>query len=106
MKLATLLGAASLAATALGTSAVAQDSELVVLDYPGFETPEFHQPYFDEHGQSPTFSFFGDEEEAFQKVQAGFRLTSRTFARAPFPSGRNRGSSSPGTPRGSRPMPT
>jgi spermidine/putrescine transport system substrate-binding protein len=73
MKLATLLGAASLAAIALGTSAVAQDAELVVLDYPGFETPEFHQPYVDAHGQSPTFSFFGDEEEAFQKVQAGFQ---------------------------------
>ena len=70
MRIVTLLGAASLAA--LGTAALAQDAELVVLDYPGFETPEFHQPYIDEHGQQPTFSFFGDEEEAFQKVQAGF----------------------------------
>ena len=70
MRIVTLLGAASLAA--LGTAALAQDAELVVLDYPGFETPEFHQPYIDEHGQPPTFSFFGDEEEAFQKVQAGF----------------------------------
>jgi spermidine/putrescine transport system substrate-binding protein len=71
MKIATLLGAASLAA--FGTAAAAQDSELVVLDYPGFEEPIFHQPYFDAHGASPTFSFFGDEEEAFQKVQAGFQ---------------------------------
>jgi spermidine/putrescine transport system substrate-binding protein len=71
MKFATLLGAASLAA--FGTAAAAQDPELVVLDYPGFEEPIFHQPYFDEHGVSPTFSFFGDEEEAFQKVQAGFQ---------------------------------
>lgn len=70
MKLATLLGAASV--VVLGTAAAAQDAELVVLDYPGFETPEFHQPYVDAHGQSPTFSFFGDEEEAFQKLQAGF----------------------------------
>ncbi|MBP1804516.1 ABC transporter substrate-binding protein [Rubellimicrobium aerolatum] len=73
MKFATLLGAASLAAVALGQAALAQDAELTVLDYPGFETPEFHQSYVAKNGASPTFSFFGDEEEAFQKVQAGFQ---------------------------------
>jgi len=71
MKIATLLGAASL--VVLGTAAVAQDAELTVLDYPGFEEPSFHQAYVDAHGASPTFSFFGDEEEAFQKVRAGFQ---------------------------------
>jgi spermidine/putrescine transport system substrate-binding protein len=70
MKLATLLGAASL--SVLAVPALAQDAELVVQDYPGFEVPEFHQAYVDAHGASPTFSFFGDEEEAFQKVLAGF----------------------------------
>jgi spermidine/putrescine transport system substrate-binding protein len=72
MKLATLLGAASLSVLALAPIAQAQDAELTVLDYPGFELPEFHQAYVDAHGASPTFSFFGDEEEAFQKVRAGF----------------------------------
>jgi spermidine/putrescine transport system substrate-binding protein len=52
--------------------AFAQDAEVTVLDYPGFELPEFHQSYVDAHGASPTFSFFGDEDEAFQKVQGGF----------------------------------
>lgn len=73
MKLATFLGAASLSVLALAPVARAQDSELVVLDYPGFELPEFHQAYVEAHGASPTFSFFGDEEEAFQKVRAGFQ---------------------------------
>ncbi|WP_210527592.1 ABC transporter substrate-binding protein [Rubellimicrobium arenae] len=73
MKFATLLGAASLAAVAMGHVAQAQDAELTVLDYPGFETPEFHQPYLDKNGADPTFSFFGDEEEAFQKVRSGFQ---------------------------------
>jgi spermidine/putrescine transport system substrate-binding protein len=71
MKTATLLGAASL--LSLATLAAAQDRELLVLDYPGFEDAKFHQPYFQAHGTSPTFSFFGDEEEAFQKVRSGFR---------------------------------
>lgn len=71
MKLSTLLGAVSLVAVATGTTA--QDSDLLILDYPGFEVPDFHAPYVEAHGASPTFSFFGDEEEAFQKVRSGFR---------------------------------
>jgi spermidine/putrescine transport system substrate-binding protein len=71
MKFATLLGACTLAV--LGSAALAQDAELTVLDYPGFEDPTFHQAYVDQYGASPTFSFFGDEEEAFQKVRAGFQ---------------------------------
>jgi spermidine/putrescine transport system substrate-binding protein len=71
MKIANILGAASLCAMA--TTAAAQDAELLVLDYPGFENPAFHTTYTAKHGQSPTFSFFGDEEEAFQKLRSGFR---------------------------------
>lgn len=66
-----LFGAVSLVAVA--TAVAAQDSNLIVLDYPGFENPDFHADYVTAHGASPTFSFFGDEEEAFQKVRAGFQ---------------------------------
>ncbi|ARO14701.1 polyamine ABC transporter substrate-binding protein [Ketogulonicigenium robustum] len=66
-----ILGAASFAA--LATAAAAQDPELLVYDYPAFENPGFHQPYIDKYGVGPTFAFFGDEEEAFQKLNAGFR---------------------------------
>lgn len=57
----------------LGTIAAAQTSELIILDYAGFENPAFHQDFVEAHGMGPTFSFFGDEDEAFQKVRAGFR---------------------------------
>lgn len=70
MKYKTLIGAVS--ALALATAAYAQDAELLVLDYPGFEDPAFHAAYVEAHGASPTFSFFGDEDEAFQKIRAGF----------------------------------
>jgi spermidine/putrescine transport system substrate-binding protein len=63
---------ASLLALAAGT-AVAQDRELLVFDYSGFEDPVFHSQYVEKHGQSPTYAFFGDEEEAFQKLRSGFR---------------------------------
>ncbi|MGZ9810554.1 extracellular solute-binding protein [Pseudoroseicyclus sp. H15] len=67
----TLLAATALAA--LGTALAAQDSELIVLDYPGFENPDYHPAYIEKYGMSPTWSFFSDEEEAFQKVRAGFQ---------------------------------
>jgi len=71
MKFLTLLGAVSIAA--LGTSLAAQDAELMVFDYSGFEKPEHHAGYIEQHGASPTFAFFGDEDEAFQKIRSGFQ---------------------------------
>jgi len=51
----------------------ADDPELVVFDWAGYEDPEFFTAYVEAHGEGPTFAFFGDEEEAFQKLRAGFR---------------------------------
>ncbi|SEN62237.1 spermidine/putrescine transport system substrate-binding protein [Loktanella fryxellensis] len=64
---------ALLAGTALATTAMAQDGELLILDYPGFEVPDYHTAYIEAHGAAPTFSFFGDEDEAFQKIRSGFQ---------------------------------
>lgn len=68
---ARLIGATALTLTAGAASA--QDEDLLVFDYPGFEDPAFHQPYVKQYGESPEFAFFGDEEEAFQKLRSGFR---------------------------------
>lgn len=54
-------------------AAFAEDSELVVFDWGGYEDPGFFQAYIEKYGDAPTYSFFSDEEEAFQKVRAGFR---------------------------------
>lgn len=71
MKLNTLLGAASL--TALATASFAEDADLLVFDWSGFEEDGFYQEYIEAHGEGPTFAFFGEEEEAFQKLRSGFR---------------------------------
>ena len=71
MKLTSFLGAVS--ATAIASVAVAQDADLLVFDYSGFEDPAFHQGYVEKHGDSPSYAFFGDEDEAFQKIRAGFK---------------------------------
>ncbi|HDR29399.1 extracellular solute-binding protein [Rhodovulum sp.] len=61
------------AATLIGSAALAADPDLLVFDYSGFEDPAFHTKYAEQHGQSPSFTFFGDEEEAFQKLRSGFK---------------------------------
>lgn len=60
-------------ALAFATPALAADSGLVVFDWAGYEDPEFFKSYTAKHGDSPTYAFFGDEEEAFQKLRSGFK---------------------------------
>lgn len=70
---ARLFGSAAVAVALLAPAARAADPELLVYDYAGFEDPIFHSTYVEKNGDSPTFTFFGDEEEALQKVLSGFR---------------------------------
>ncbi|MEI4470840.1 ABC transporter substrate-binding protein [Frigidibacter sp. MR17.24] len=53
--------------------AFAADSELTVFDWAGFEEPSIFQGYVDKYGDVPTYAFFGDDDEAFQKVSSGFK---------------------------------
>ena len=65
--------AAIIAATLVNGPAYAADEDLIVLDWAGFEDPGFYGAYIEKHGERPTFVLFGEEEEAFQKLRAGFR---------------------------------
>ncbi len=75
MKLSMVKTAIAAASTALflGGTVQAADPELVVFDWSGYEDPEFYKEFTAANGQGPTFAFFGDEEEAFQKLRAGFK---------------------------------
>ena len=68
--IARLLGSAAL--LGIAAPAFAEDSDLLVFDYSGFENPEYHSAYIAKNGDSPRYAFFGDEEEAFQKIVSGF----------------------------------
>ncbi len=71
MKLTPLLSTAC--AVALATTATAQDADLLVFEWSGYEEEDFFTQYIEKHGDAPSFAFFGDEEEAFQKLRSGFK---------------------------------
>jgi putative spermidine/putrescine transport system substrate-binding protein/spermidine/putrescine transport system substrate-binding protein len=56
-----------------GAAVAADGGDLVVFDWSGYEDPLLHPAYAVEYGTEPTFAFFGDEDEAFQKMRAGFK---------------------------------
>ena len=70
-----LAGAALAVAISLGAPSAlkAEDSDLIVFDWSGYEDENFFPGYKEKHGDVPTFAFFGDEEEAFTKLKSGFK---------------------------------
>ena len=56
-----------------GGVAVAADKDLVIFDWAGYEDENFYLSYIEKHGDQPTYSFFSDEEEAFNKIVLGSR---------------------------------
>jgi spermidine/putrescine transport system substrate-binding protein len=66
-----LLGSAAFALTA--HAAFAADPELIVFDWAGFEEQALIEDYVAKYGQMPTYAFYGDDDEAFQKAASGFK---------------------------------
>lgn len=61
-------------AAALVLPAAAMADDLIILDWSGYEDPGFFGAYIEAYGGSPEYSFFGEEEEAFQKLRSGFKV--------------------------------
>jgi spermidine/putrescine transport system substrate-binding protein len=66
-----LISAASV--LAMSVAAHAADPDLTVLDWAGWEIDGMLQPYVDKNGQKPSYVFFADDDEAFQKMSSGFK---------------------------------
>jgi spermidine/putrescine transport system substrate-binding protein len=69
-----MLAAAGLALVAapVGRAAKAAASDLVYFTWSDYDLPGFHPDYVKKHGGSPSSAIFADEEEALQKLRAGF----------------------------------
>jgi len=65
---------AGVVSTAMGMPrpASAQDDGIVYFTWSGYELPELYEPYMQKYGAPPNIGFFGSEEEALQKMRAGY----------------------------------
>jgi spermidine/putrescine transport system substrate-binding protein len=68
-----LLGAVALAFSGMTAPAALAGDDLTLLEWAGYDDQGLHKTYLDKYGASPKYSFFVDEEEAFQKVRSGFK---------------------------------
>ncbi len=73
MQIKTTLLAGVALALSLATAARAGDPDLTVFDWSGFEQQALIEPYVAKYGMMPTYSIFGDDDEAFQKLTSGFK---------------------------------
>ena len=55
-----------------GAAQAASDDHPMMFTWGGYDDASFMQAYVDKYGETPRFSLFGDEEEAFQKMRSGF----------------------------------
>ncbi|WP_413988167.1 extracellular solute-binding protein [Labrys okinawensis] len=68
-----VLGLAAALSMATGAGAFAADNDLMVFDWAGYDTQDYYPSYMAKHKEPPTFTFFGDEDEAFEKIRSGFK---------------------------------
>lgn len=66
------LATAALTLTLAAGTALA-DGKLKYFTWSGYELPEFSQSFLKDHPDGVEYSMFGDDDDAFTKVKAGFR---------------------------------
>lgn len=64
---------AGIALLALAQPALSQDTNLTVMDWPGFDAPGLYAGYEAKWGEKPNYEFVTSDDETFQKVNSGYR---------------------------------
>ena len=72
MSIKAILLASAIATLGLSPAVRAGDANLTVFDWSGFELQALIEPFVAAHGM-PTYTLFGDDDEAFQKLTSGFK---------------------------------
>ena len=62
------------AASLMSRQSAANTVNLKILEWNGYELPQFHPEYTAKYGGEPEATFFGEVEDAYQKMRAGFKV--------------------------------
>jgi spermidine/putrescine-binding protein len=68
------LGLGFTAVAAMPRPTLAAENNLLVFEWAGYDVPELFPQYVEKYGAGPEFALFGNEEEALQKMMAGFQV--------------------------------
>lgn len=72
MNKAAVLVSSALTLSVAASAVFADAADVSVFDWSGYEDAGFFGAYVEQYGGSPSYSFFGSEEEAYTKLRAGF----------------------------------
>ncbi len=73
------VGVVMAASPLLPRQAAAEEVDLTLLEWNGYEYESFHPEYNAKYGGQPEVTFFAASEDAFQKMRAGFRAGVKSF---------------------------
>lgn len=66
------VGIATVSMPVVQRSALAEEGWLYVFTWNGYELPELHAAFTEKYNREPDVSFFADNDEALEKIRAGF----------------------------------
>lgn len=73
-KLAAAAGLTMVTVPLAGRSANAEGVNLTVFEWSGYDDPSLCPDYVEKYGGPPNYAIFSEEEEAYQKLRAGFKV--------------------------------
>lgn len=68
------VGVGVTASSMMPRGAAANSVNLKLLEWNGYESPQFHPEYAAKYGGEPKSTFFAETEDAYQKMRAGFKV--------------------------------
>ncbi|MDZ4737512.1 MAG: extracellular solute-binding protein [Rhodospirillaceae bacterium] len=68
------LGLGVATVTTLARPSLAAENDVTVFEWGGYDVPELFPQYVEKYGAGPEFTLFASEEEALQKMLAGFEV--------------------------------
>lgn len=68
------LGGLAAGGTALLPRSARAAADLTVFEWSGYDDPSLFPEYVEKYGDQPAFAIFAEEEEAYQKLRAGFQV--------------------------------
>ena len=69
-----LVGIGVVASLLMSCQKATDDTNLALLDWNGYQYPEYYPEYFARYGREPAYTFFAEAEDAMQRMRTGYQV--------------------------------